>query len=151
MKVQVTARDPQTIPEVVAFEQAKASLEAFRNDNQTVATPAQVLATYDQLINSYNEAMQNADKAVRALEVSCGDWDLYSSYTKVDWEKLYAALGRDDFLSVAGGKLGSSVKISGDQKTFDLAAAKGHIPTEVIEGCTTIEHKYHAPKKAVTI
>ncbi len=149
MKAPVTARDPQTIKEVVAFEQAKTALEAFRSDNQTVMTPAQVLHHYDLLVNTYNETMQAADKAVRSLEVTCGDWDLYSRYTKVDWQKLYSALGREGFLD-AGGKLGNSVTVSGDMKTFELAAAQGQIPPEVVEGCTIIESKYHAPKKLVT-
>jgi hypothetical protein len=82
--------------------------------------------------------------------VSCGDWDVYQAYTKYDWEKLYAAQGQEGFLDV-GGKIKNKKEFGGDNKAFDTAVAQNRVSPDVVEACTSIERKYHAPKKLVTV
>lgn len=144
MKVPITVRQPHEIPEVAAFEQAKAQLEAFREANP------QFFQHYNALVEDYNQKLEAADKVVRAEGVACGSFDLYQSYTKYDWEKLYMAIGRERFLEV-GGTIKNKKVLAGTSKTLELAISRSMVPPDVVEACTTIETRYHTPDKVVIL
>jgi len=142
MQIPIPTKLPTEIPEVQAFEDARAMLYAFREANP------QFFQHYDALVEDYNQKREAADKAVRAADVSCGSWDQYQRYTAYDWEKLYEALGRERFIE-AGGKIGSKKMFKGDVKRLEMAIAQGIVPKDVAEACTEIETKYHVPPAAV--
>lgn len=144
MQVPITSKQPHEIQAVADFEAAKADLEAFRAANP------QFFEHYDALVESYNQRREAADKAVRAEGVKCGDFDLYQQYTKYDWEKVYASVGRERFLE-AGGKITNKKVLGGNNKSFELAVTRGLIPQEVLEACTTVETRYHTPPVLVAI
>jgi hypothetical protein len=130
--------DPNDIPEVAAYVESKEMLEAFRKNH------AQVFSSYEQLVADLNQKMEAADKVVRAQGISCADWDLYQTQTKIDAEALFNALGMDLFLQV-GGKTGSKTTYSVDKATVQAAAARGDIPKAVVDGVVKESPRYHAP------
>ena len=144
MQVPITTKQSHEIPEVAAFEQAKATLESFRSANQ------QFFQIYDAMIEEYNQKREAADKVVRAEDVRCGDWDQYQRFTKYDAEKAYSSLGRETFIEV-GGVVRNKAELKLDAKKFEMSIAQGRVPAEVAEECTTIESRYHAPLVAVVL
>lgn len=132
------AVDPNSIPEVVAYLESKEMLETFK------ANHTQVFATYDQLAEDLSQKMEAADKVVRGHRVSCADWDLYQTQTKVDAEALFNALGMDMFLQV-GGKTSTTTTYSADKAKVEAAAARNAIPKSVLDSVITHSPRYHAP------
>jgi len=130
--------DPNEVPEVAAYVESKEMLETFK------ANHAQVFATYEQLAEDLNQKMEAADKVVRARAISCADWDLYQTQTKVDAEALFNALGMDMFLQV-GGKTTTKTTYSADKAKVEAAAARGDIPKAVVDDVVKESPRYHAP------
>ncbi len=144
MSISITTKEPHEIQEVLDFAHAKAMIEEFRRNNP------QFFQIYDALVEDYNQKREAADKAVRAAEVRCGDWDLYQRYAKVNPQKVYESVGRETFLE-AGGTIINKREYKMDARMFELAVTRGLVPKEVVEACTTVESKYHAPPAAVIL
>ena len=139
---EIPAKSIEEVPEVMAFEQAKTMLEAFKAQNPTLMNQLQ------QLVEHYNQTREAADKAVRGLGVGCGDFDLYQHAEKADAEKLLNALGRDQFISVGGSiTTRKTAKISA--KSVHTAAARGLITQDLQEEVVTKEGRYHTPSEIV--
>ena len=128
-----------SISEVAALEQTKERLKKFMADN------AQLFEWLNQLIEEYNDRLQAADKAVRARQVSCGDFELGSFQTKYDWDYMYERYGRDEFLE-RGGKLETVQVKSGDKKRVDLQIDSGKIAVEDAEHIRKKTPKFSGPK-----
>lgn len=131
--------DPNELPEVVTYIDAKAQLDEFR------AEYADVFEKYDVLVQGHNDALQNADKVVRAHGVSCGPFDLYQYATKYNAEAFYDAVGREKFLQM-GGSIETIPKYTVDKKLFDANVAKHSIPKNVVDAVVVIEPRYKTPK-----
>jgi len=141
-KPPIQAEPIQNVPEVLEYEQTKAALHQFLEQNQPV------FDSYQQLVEMYNTALEAANKSVRALGVSCGDFDLYQRNDKVDEEALHNAVSREDFLSM-GGSVIMTRKVKVDKKRFMTRHAQGEVAQELYDAVVSYEDKYHAPNKLV--
>lgn len=129
-------------PEVLAFLQAKADLEEFKQQNQ------ELFDTLEALGERYNTALEAAEKVCRAAEVNCGPFDLYQFTTKYSGEKLFNAVGRDKFLEL-GGAIGSKPTYEIDKSRFEAAVAAKKVSKEIVSQVRTETPNYHKPDKLV--
>lgn len=141
-KKKIETVDPGTIPEVVEFIDANDAIQSFK------ASYPDVFKQYEELIERYNSALEQADKVVRARAVSSGPFDLYQFKTTYDAEALYNAIGRDQFLSV-GGKLETQTVYDVDKGRLEAAAVQKKIPAEVMAQVRKETPNYHKPPKLV--
>ena len=132
---------PEEVPEVVDYLNAKEMLEAFKANNPNV------FVAYERMVEDLNQKMEAADKAIRQREVSCADWELYQYQTKVDAEALFNAVGLDAFLRI-GGSTTTKTVYAADKAKVQAAIARGDIPAAIAEDIITESARYHAPKKA---
>lgn len=142
MQKKIATIAPAEIPEVVEFIDANDAIQAFKESHPDV------FREYSELVDRYNTALENADKVVRARQVSSGPFDLYSVATKYDAEALYNAVGRDKFLEV-GGKLETKTEYTLDKGRLEAAAAQRKIGPDVIEQVRKETPNYHKPPKLV--
>ena len=142
-KITIEEKSVDELPEVKEFQQAKYMLEQFRAQNP------QFFEAYDRFIDDYNQKLQAADKVVRAHQVKCGDWDLYQQYTVYDATKLCELLGEERFMDI-GGTIQQQKKYSVDNKSLEMAVAQNKVAKDIMDLCTTVTSKYHAPKKIGT-
>ena len=61
-----------------------------------------VFEQYEVLVEDHNSKLEQAEKVVRAQEVTCGPFELYQWQTKYKAEALYDAVGREQFLTGLG-------------------------------------------------
>lgn len=128
-----------TIPEVMAFEEARSNLEQFKNTHPGLIKELQALAA------DYNQKLEAADKAVRGKKVSCGPWEYYQDQTKYNAKALYDALGdRQLFLSV-GGEIQTVTEYGLDRTRLEIAIASNQVKPEAVEACKTVSARYHSP------
>jgi hypothetical protein len=127
------------IPEVAALEETKSRLRAFKSANK------EFFEYLDGLLTEYNERLSTADKAVRAREVSCGDFELYQYSTRYDPDLMFNQYGRERFLAL-GGKLTTIQKVELDKKSVDIHIATGAIPEEEAKHIRKKSPSYHTPK-----
>lgn len=127
------------IPEVVAFVDADARVKDFREQY------ADVFEAYGKLVQERNQALENAEKVVRAHEVTCGPFDLFQYQTTYDAQKFFEAVGRDQFLKL-GGEVKTVPQYSIDKKAFDAYAAQKKIAPSVVEQVVSVSPKYKVPK-----
>lgn len=130
------------IPEVEAFNLAKQDLETFKANNPKFFEILEMLAT------RYNDTLEAAEKAVRGLKVSAGDFNLYQWANKVDGNGVHDALGRNLFLEM-GGSITTNTVYKIDAKAVELALSRKLINAEVAEGLVSREPRYKTPSKVV--
>jgi hypothetical protein len=130
--------DPTQIPAVATFIDAEARLAEFKEEH------GEIFAMYDQLVEERNTALQAAEKIVRAHQVTCGPFVLYQWQTKIDPEKFYDAVGRDNFLKL-GGSIDTVPKYSVDKNTFEAKMATGAIPQNVVDAVVVKSPRYKCP------
>lgn len=132
----------ESIPEVAAFEEAKTQLEAFRVHNKPF------FEVLDALVQQYNAALSAAEKEVRSLKCSSGDFVYYQNTTKVDGDLLCSRIGLAEFLAIGGTV---EEKRTYKIKPADVARAvnAGRIVAHVQEECVTSSATYHVPKPVV--
>ena len=135
--------EPDEIPEVQEYMDAKAMLDAYIHHNQSV------FEQYRELAENVNRARESADKVVRAKEVSCGPWDIYQTQTTYDANVLYEALGREGFMRV-GGKVQMQAAYEVDKAKVEAAIARGEIPPELVSSVKKESPRYKAPKDIVS-
>lgn len=128
----------EQIPEVAAFAEVQARYRAYREANP------EFFNYLDALAEEYNEKRQAADKAVRAREVTCGEFTLYQYQTKYDAEAAFSALGESEFLK-AGGKVSTVTVHELDRARFDAAVANGQVPKEIAESVIKKSPRYKKP------
>lgn len=132
----------QNVQEVLAYEQAKEQLQQFITQYQ------QVFDTYRQLADQYNTTLEAANKAVRGLGVSCGDFDLFQRNDKVDADKLHDSVTREQFIEM-GGIVTTVRKVKVDKLRFMTKHAQGNVDQELYDAVVSTEDKYHTPDKLV--
>lgn len=131
-------KDPEEIPEVLEYIKAEIELRRFITSHQ------KVFDDFSQIVGAVNSARSQADKAVRAEDVSCGPWDRYQVQVSYDARALYEAMGREGFLEV-GGKLNTTTTYDVDKAKVKAAIARGDISKSVAEVVRKETPKYHAP------
>lgn len=134
--------DMAEIPEVVDFIDARSALDDFRAEH------AAVFGQLQALTERYNSTLEQADKACRARQISCGPFQLYQFSTKYDAEALYNAVGRDQFLTI-GGKVETKTVYDVDRNRLEAAIAQNKLPTEVVEAVRREVPSFHKPDKVV--
>jgi hypothetical protein len=135
-------REPVEVPEVVEFLDAQDAIQAFKTEH------AEVFDQLAQLVERYNTALEQADKACRSKEVSCGPFDLYQFTTKYNAEALFNAVGRDNFLTM-GGKMETITQFSVDRGRLEACIAQGKLPNDVVEHVRKETPNFHKPDPLV--
>ncbi len=135
--------EPIDIPEVVEFINADERLKEFRQEYDDV------FQQYDAIVTDRNDKLEAAEKIVRAHEVSCGPFDLYSHQTKYDAQAFYDAVGREEFLKL-GGNIQTVPKYDIDKKTFEAMVAQKKVAPSVVEVVVTVSPRYKVPSKIST-
>jgi hypothetical protein len=130
------------VPEVIEFLDAQDAVKAFKEEH------AAVFEQMGQLVERYNAALQQADQACRAKQVSCGPFILKHFSTKYDAEKLFNAVGRDQFLQW-GGKLDTKTVYEVDRGRLEAIIAQGKLPATTVEEVRKETPNYHKPDALV--
>jgi hypothetical protein len=131
---------PSEVGAVEEYILAREALDKFMEEFQ------EIFDIYKDMAEHVNDAMERADKDVRARNVSCGPWDKYQVQTKYDAKALYEAMGRDDFLAV-GGKVSTVSKYDVDKAKVNASIDRGLIPPEVAAEIRIKSPRYKAPKE----
>ncbi len=132
--------NPREVPEVVEFLDAQDAIQAFKAEHP------EVFEQLSQLVERYNTALEQADKACRSREVSSGPFNLYQFTTKYNAEALFNAVGRDAFLAM-GGKLETVTQFSVDRGRLEACIAQGKLPNEVVAHVRKETPNFHEPDK----
>jgi hypothetical protein len=132
----------EEIPEVLEFMDAKEELESFYARNRKYAQEERAL------LDQYNTKLEAADKVVRDRKVTCGPFKQLSPQVKIHAEKLYNAIGRQEFIK-AGGIIGTKPTYDMDKKTFEAAVARNAIPEELVPVVKEVNAKFSVIPKAV--
>jgi HPt (histidine-containing phosphotransfer) domain-containing protein len=135
---QISIKDPQEIPEVMAYLEAKQLYENFKQMNP------QFIENLRQFLEHLNQTREAADKAVRAAGVSCSEFDLYQQVEKVDGDKVLSAKGREKFIAM-GGSIKTKHEAKIGIKQLKTALARGEVDQELYEECVKTENRYHTP------
>lgn len=138
-KPRITSLDPQDVPEVAEYMEVEKQLDSWK-----AAYPG----AYEELreiIEARNTALENADKAIRAKEVSCGPFTLLHYTVHVDENALYDAVGKDEFLKI-GGAIQTVQKFTVDKKAFDTAIVQKKVPASVVTAVVTHRPSFKNPK-----
>lgn len=130
------------VPEVLEFLDAKEELDSFREKN------ASIMQQYAALCEQYNTTLEAADKKIRQMKVNCGPFVQLTPQVKIHAEKLYNAIGRDEFRKM-GGIIGTASTYTIDKKTFEAAVARRSIPEEIVPVVKEVIVKYTNIPKAV--
>lgn len=132
------------VPEVQHFMEVQSKIERLKE-----AYP-EVFEKLGELAADYNQALEAADKVLRAKKASCGPFTLSSVAVTYDAEKLHEELGRAEFLKV-GGQIKTVTKYDVDKAKFEAHSTSGIVPNEVIESVRTVSPRYKKPEKITGI
>jgi hypothetical protein len=132
--------EPKDIPEVIEFIDAQDAIEDFKRDH------AEVFNQLANLTERYNTALQQADKACRQREVSCGPFSLYQFTTKYNAEALFNAVGKNVFLEV-GGTIQTVAAYEVDRGRLEAAIAQNKISKDVVAQVRKETPNFHKPKE----
>jgi hypothetical protein len=134
----------EEIPEVAAYQEVRARYDAFRASNP------EFFAYLDGIEEELNTKLEDAEKATRAQNASCGDFHLYQFGTKYNAEELLQAVGRDKFLQV-GGTMTTQTVYGVDKARVDASIASGDIPADTAERVRVKQPRFHKPDKLVIL
>jgi hypothetical protein len=134
--------EPKDIPEVIEFIDARDTIEEFKQAH------AEVFAKLASLTERYNTSLQQADKACRQREVSCGPFNLYQFTTKYSAEALFNAVGRDIFLEV-GGTIQTVAAYDIDKGRLEAAIAQNKITKDVVAKVRKETPNFHKPETLI--
>ena len=105
----------EEVPEVAAFLDVQRRYEEFKQANEAFFKYLGALAT------EYNEKLVEAERVVKAKQVSCGPFEIYQTATSYDAEEMFTILGRDEFLNCGG------IEEKVTKRTVDKARVEMHI------------------------
>lgn len=143
-KKAIVTKEPEAIPEVMEFLDAKAALEEFKAEHP------KVFEELGHLVDRYNTTREQAEKAARAAEVKCGPFDAYQVTVKYDANALYNAIGRDLFLQV-GGTISQKTVYDVDKGRLEAAITSPNtkLTDEVVKSVRKETVVYHVPDPLV--
>lgn len=122
----------QSVRELKRFERAK---EALR----------EALEPLLPLIEEYNDALEQADMAVRGRGISEGDFKITQDFYEFDADKLFELVGREKFLEW-GGTETTARALGVDKVKLSSAIAAGKVPAGVVKQIRTRRQRYSTPK-----
>lgn len=128
--------------EVQRFIEAANKLEAFKDKHPKLFNELYAL------VDEYNQALQEADKAVRSTGETCGPFVREKIVVKYDADKLYDALGHDSFLS-HGGVIATVSKYTVDKQRFESLVSSGVIPPVLVADVKNVIPHYKKIDKLV--
>jgi hypothetical protein len=126
------------VPEVAAHEAVLARWRKFQEDNPEFF---QYLRQFEEDLNTTRQA---ADKAVRALGVSCGSWHKYREDEKPNPDVAYQIHGHEKFLTL-GGSLETVTKKKLEKTRYMSNVAAGAVTPEEAEAVVKKANVYHSP------
>lgn len=130
-----------SIPEVGAFTKIQRELETFKKNNP------EFFEELNSIVERYNAALDLADKAVRAKQVSCGDFQLMSRPTVYyDAEKLCEELGEEAFIAL-GGTVKQVPEYAVEKHVLESNIVRGIIPDDIVKRTRTVRCRYDKPEK----
>lgn len=134
-KPEIKEVDVEEIPEVLEFLDAQTEYEGFKAKNR------KLIKELEGLIENYITTKEAADKAVRATGMSCGPWEQLTPTVKYDGERLYSAVGREDFVRL-GGVVRQINEYVIDKGTIEAAIAANKVPQQIVDIVRTVTRKY---------
>lgn len=135
VKPDIKEVDVEEIPEVIEFLDAQTNYEEFKAKNK------KIFDKLEELLEVFTVTREAADKAVRAAGVSCGPWEQLTPTVTYDGEKLYSAVGREDFVRL-GGVVRQINEYVIDKGTIESAIAANRIPQQIVDLVRTVGRKY---------
>lgn len=132
--------DPHDIPEVVAYMEAEDQLRDFLENNP------EFNEVYKHLVERRNDALEQADKAVRRTGQACGPFAIFRSSPEYDLNALYEAVGRDKFLQM-GGVIETVTTYKLDKQKIEAAVGRGDLPPALVAEVRKTSVRYSTPKK----
>ena len=117
------------IPEVERYTEAEDKLQQFIEQNQKLMDDLSIL------VEERNQALQEADEAVRAAcaqygcGINCGPFRFKHFAQRVDFEAMYDALGEEGFTAL-GGAIKTVPKYTGEKSLVIRAIYNGQVPKE---------------------
>lgn len=135
----LTNAEKDAIAAVHRYENTLKVIDQFKIEN------AEVLKTYQELLDELEQTRQVADSAMRGVDASYGHWDRYMEKKTYNAAALYEALGPTEFLKL-GGVIKKEPVYEIDPKTAEIAIAAEKIPKEIVEKFRKITPSYRAPK-----
>ena len=133
------------VVDVGEVEEVAAFLHAEEELHQHIQSNPEYYAKLQQLVTTRNEILEDAEKRVRELNVTCGPIVKISETKKIDIEKLFEELGDADFKAV-GGYTETIVDYKLDRPRFLSYAKSGTVPAEILESCVKDTASYTVPK-----
>jgi hypothetical protein len=142
----------EQVPEVARFVAVQDELYRFIKEHQ------QFIDEYAQLAEQFNDALEAADKSMRArcdeemAGISCGPFEFKHFATKYDGDALLGALGNNeqDFQQLGG--IIQTVRVNKvDPKMMESLIERGAVPEKLQREFVKRAANYDKPKKlAVT-
>lgn len=132
--------NPRDIPEVTTFLEAEAQLKDFLDNNP------EFNEVYKHLVDRRNDALEQADKAVRRTGEACGPFTIFRSTPEYDVSALVEGVGREKFLQM-GGVIETATEYKLDKRKLEAAIARGDIPEALLADVKKSAIRYSTPKK----
>lgn len=122
----LVTKTPEEIPEVQTYLEELKMFEEFKKLH------SHLFETYDYLLDTMNQRLVEADKAVRAQQVSCGPWHLQRIQIKYDPEKLRELVGEKRFFDLGGTKQ-TKITYEIGKSMIETAIARKELEDDLIE------------------
>lgn len=138
-------KDVATVPvdnnrKVREFLAIEEQIQSFK------ANHYEVFQEFAHLLQRRNDALEDAEKEVRASNINCGPFVSCGVQTRVDVDQLYEELGEEGFMEV-GGTVETKRVLGLNREKFDALVANNKVPEEVVDLCCASTTKYRAPHK----
>lgn len=130
------------VPEVQTLASIEEELTVLKADYPDV------FARLRDLSERYNAALEDAEKAVRTREVSCGPFENFSTSVVYDPQKMYDELGRDLFFEL-GGTTEQQTIYTIDKTRVEAAVAAKKIAEESLDEFRKVQRSYRKPKPII--
>lgn len=131
---------PDDVPEVAAYLAAEQALKDFLDSNP------EFYEVYKHLVERRNDAMEQADKAVRQTGDGCGPFTVFRASEEYDIDALVEAIGTAEFARL-GGSVEVVTKCKVEKQKLVAAISSGAIPAELVESIKKTNIRYSGPKK----
>ncbi len=129
-----------SIREVDEFLEIEARIVRLRD-----AHP-QVFEQFDALADEYNTSLKAVEKRLRPDGISAGPFQVTSTTTTYDADRLYEELDNDEdaFLAL-GGKIEKKVVYSLDKQVFEARVNANKVSKAVLDAVRAFTYRYKKP------
>lgn len=148
LKTATKSIDVDQVPSVKNFINEQTRLFEFMRQHDDV------FEAYGALCDSYNAALEEAEKTIKAMcdestvpeGVSCGPFEFKHFAPKYDPDKLYRVVSEAEFRAL-GGSSATVVIRQLDKPLIESLIERGQIPAETRRKFVTLAPNYDKPKK----